>query len=255
MRVYTFGCSFTSYNWPTWADMLIHNAVSLGGIGENWARSGAGNQYIATKIWECNARNEFTNNDWIFVCWSGFTREDRYTDAGWQTPGNFLTAQNIYKNDFIKSWGHPKHYAMRDAMLIKSTQLALSQLNVNHVHWSMQSLETNQHNSALDSFEEVFALYNIQFDSPPMMDFVPFDKSRIKTFWDNLPVFVDGHPLPHEHFNYLKKNIQRKVPWIKNGFTKETLEFIDLWSKKILSTPQPVPLNHTGWNLPTINQW
>jgi len=23
-RIFTFGCSFTEYSWPTWADMILH---------------------------------------------------------------------------------------------------------------------------------------------------------------------------------------------------------------------------------------
>ena len=49
MRIFAFGCSLTQYFYPTWADILIHHYKSEGTtIGENWGRSGAGNQYIST---------------------------------------------------------------------------------------------------------------------------------------------------------------------------------------------------------------
>ena len=38
MRIFTFGCSFTQYHWPTWADILINENICNGGIGENWGR-------------------------------------------------------------------------------------------------------------------------------------------------------------------------------------------------------------------------
>ncbi len=41
MRLITFGCSFTDYSWPTWADII---ARDLDCEYENWAIGGGGNQ-------------------------------------------------------------------------------------------------------------------------------------------------------------------------------------------------------------------
>ena len=43
-RLITFGCSFTDYSWPTWADIIaLDREVEY----ENWAIGGGGNQQIA----------------------------------------------------------------------------------------------------------------------------------------------------------------------------------------------------------------
>ena len=39
--LYTFGCSFTKYVWPTWADLLLSQVD-----GENWGMCGGGNKFI-----------------------------------------------------------------------------------------------------------------------------------------------------------------------------------------------------------------
>ena len=91
MRVFAFGCSLTQYFYPTWADVLIHDYKSKGAtVGENWGRSGAGNQYISTRLWEANTEYNFTKDDVILLQWSSFFREDRYhMGKGWHTPGNY----------------------------------------------------------------------------------------------------------------------------------------------------------------------
>ena len=51
MRTFAFGCSLTQYFYHTWADILIHHYKQEGAtVGENWGRSGAGNQYISTRL-------------------------------------------------------------------------------------------------------------------------------------------------------------------------------------------------------------
>ena len=41
-RAFVFGCSFTQYYWPTWADILGREFNKF----ENWGQCGGGNQFI-----------------------------------------------------------------------------------------------------------------------------------------------------------------------------------------------------------------
>ena len=75
-RLYTFGCSFTNYKWPTWADILSKEFEYF----ENWGRPGAGNSYITNAVVEASIKNKFTKDDTIMIMWSSMTREDRYLD-------------------------------------------------------------------------------------------------------------------------------------------------------------------------------
>ena len=43
-RLFVFGCSFTQYRWPTWADIIAKDNPHLEYF--NTANSGAGNLYI-----------------------------------------------------------------------------------------------------------------------------------------------------------------------------------------------------------------
>ena len=43
-RVFAFGCSFTCYRWPTWADLIGKQCE--GAEFRNYGKSGAGNLFI-----------------------------------------------------------------------------------------------------------------------------------------------------------------------------------------------------------------
>jgi hypothetical protein len=261
MRIWTFGCSFTQFPWPTWADILIKEVEEKKHKGENWGRCGAGNLYIASKIWECNARNKFGPNDWVFVQWSGFTREDRYTGSGWSTPGNIFS-QNVYNDKFVNDWANPKFYALRDCTLITSTRLALAQLGVNQLHWSMMPLtQTNSCNPShkVDDVTEVVNLYDVNLDLPSMMEYLDLldhgeiaAKKRLKTKWRNgEPVLAEWHPTPWEHEKYINECITPRVPWLSNsGISDSTKNFVNQWRERLTNETPPIILDNIGWITP-----
>ncbi len=71
-RLFTFGCSFTNYKWPTWADFIATEYDYY----ENWGKSGAGNYHILSQLFECNQINNFTKNDTVLIMLTSFTRFD-----------------------------------------------------------------------------------------------------------------------------------------------------------------------------------
>jgi hypothetical protein len=83
-KLYTFGCSMTSYSWPTWADILGKEFSDY----ENWGRGSAGNLFIFNSIIECLERKKFTSNDTIVILWSGITRIDYYQLGVWSAAHN-----------------------------------------------------------------------------------------------------------------------------------------------------------------------
>ena len=62
-RLFTFGCSYTSWNWPTWADILALDYEH----SENWGHAGLGNRAIAERVAECHLKNKFTKIDKVIV--------------------------------------------------------------------------------------------------------------------------------------------------------------------------------------------
>jgi hypothetical protein len=131
-RLFTFGCSFTNYLWPTWADIVAEDIPYY----ENWGRQGAGNLYIFNAIMEAHNRHTFTKDDLIIVMWSNKNREDRYVLNNWiVTPGAQL--EKTYGKQWIKKFYDERGYMIRDLALIQATQLFLDTLESDWINMSI----------------------------------------------------------------------------------------------------------------------
>lgn len=86
MKLATFGCSFTSHLYPTWADMLGARFDQH----LNLAQCGSGNRCIATKVFDFCLDGAKDPREWVVIVeWSGFNRWDFPTGIQkWFTPGN-----------------------------------------------------------------------------------------------------------------------------------------------------------------------
>ena len=92
-RLFTFGCSYTSYSWPTWADLLSVDFE----YSENWGLAGVGNRGIAERIAESNVRNKFNSNDTVIVQWSSHLRNDFWHPFSLpERPGTWKTSGSIF---------------------------------------------------------------------------------------------------------------------------------------------------------------
>ena len=96
--LWTFGCSFTKYHWPTWADIILEQAKRSGIDGDNWGMPGVGNLFIAMQVQHAIVKGLLKAGDHAFISWSTLSREDRLVDGKWITPGNIFN-QNTYGNE------------------------------------------------------------------------------------------------------------------------------------------------------------
>ena len=262
MRVFAFGCSLTQYFYPTWADVLIHHYVEEGAtVGENWGRSGAGNQYISTRLWEANTEHKFNKDDIILLQWSSFFREDRYhMGAGWHTPGNF-NANNTNDEAFVvnnyryeNSWDYadPIWATMRDCALISSTHKALENIGCNVIStgfreptegWNELSKEFNTKNKYLE-LEDCRAILekykdDIKTTCPPILNALGFgvDDEFFKTRPTSVPSKnpehlhmsqPEVHPLTHEAAIFIQEHVCK--------LNNKTLEFVETWKQTLTAT-------------------
>lgn len=128
-RLFAFGCSFTMYAWPTYADFLGYEFD----LYENWGFPGLGNRAIAQRIAECHAKNHINKNDTVIVQWTTHTRHDWHTfrtvefkgkrgdairntdEIGWKTKGsifNYMNREVCFDDHWINTFWDEESYFM-----------------------------------------------------------------------------------------------------------------------------------------------
>jgi len=129
-RLFTFGCSYTQYTYPTWAEFLGLEFEHF----ENWGLAGTGCKAIAERVAECHARNNFTKDDIVIVQWSTHLRHDFYTSApvlnrqeNWKTMGSVFSYENrsLYDEKWLATFFMEAGYIMHclNHMLMIQTML------------------------------------------------------------------------------------------------------------------------------------
>jgi hypothetical protein len=141
-RVFTFGCSYTCYAWPTWANLLELEFDEV----HNWGLSGIGNQAIAERVSEANAKFQFTKDDIIIVQWSSHLRNDWWHQDsmpervnGWKTYGSIFNYHNekLYDKKWISTFFYEPAYFMHTLNFISMTQGLLKSTGC---QWYMTSI-------------------------------------------------------------------------------------------------------------------
>lgn len=238
-RLFTFGCSMTYYNYPTWADILGHHYLFF----ENWGRVGQGNAFILTSIIECDKRNHFTPDDDIIVLWSGIDRIDFYQTNAWRSklkayphndpfsccPTGYELMSAAYKSagaaylkeknlnfKFMDWTGNPLNAKI--AELFKQDFDNIQQVKI---EYNKQKLKKTDYNAYQDFLIE---LYNRQSgpDWPTLNQILngkhtvtdPYILKEIEDFkerityhtdWEFNKSVLDPHPLPSQHLEFVKK--------------------------------------------------
>jgi hypothetical protein len=202
-RFFAFGCSMTSYGWPTWADIISQEIPE----SYNYAQSGAGNLFITCQVTEANMRHKFTDTDLVIIMWSSVAREDRYIRGNWLTPGNIYT-QNYYDDKFVNNFADDLGYLLRDINLITLTKSFLDNSPADYYMLNMSPLTISSNDpTSLEKYKLIRLTYKDTFDSI-MPDILTLE---LHGTWPQHPISKEGHqsadyhPSPKQHFGYLNK--------------------------------------------------
>jgi hypothetical protein len=126
-RFFSIGCSFTSYSWTTWPEILaedlgIENFYNLG-------RCGAGNEFMFNRLMQVDQVYDLNENDLVIICWTNICREDRFLGK-WITPGN-IYSQDEYNDEFVKKYYFsPELVLLHDFAFIKASRSLLEHKKV-----------------------------------------------------------------------------------------------------------------------------
>lgn len=161
-RLFTFGCSFTAYDWPTWADILGRQFSYY----ENWGQVGAGNQFIFNSLVECIVNKNVNKDDTVIVMWSSVCREDRYIAGRWETHGNIFN-QQFYNKNFVKNYVDIRGSYIRDLSSIFAVEHMLTNIGCKFYFLSMMPfsmLEWTQPKYNTQEIEDVLNSYKTTID-------------------------------------------------------------------------------------------
>lgn len=231
-RFFAYGCSFTRYAWPTWADILGRNYQEY----YNYGCYGAGNHYIFNALMESDQHHRITKNDLIIIQWSCSSREDRYKDRKWITPGG--VGNNWSRKEIIRFFDF-RGFVIRDLAMIKAAKMFLDKIGCEYYFLSMVPFTTNNMHKELSDSDtsDVEVLYKdvLDFIKPSYEDtFGTFSTRRPLKLYDI--VVHDSHPIPSEHFLYLQETLPHLL-----GNKQYNIEDLDKTLAEIWES------NHHGW--------
>lgn len=203
-RFFAFGCSMTAYWWPTWADIIAKEIPE----SYNFGQSGGGNLFISCQVAEANLKYKFNQDDLVMIMWSGVSREDRYVDKQWLTPGNIYT-QGYYDAKFVDKFVDPRGQLIRDLSLITMCKGMLDSLDITYHMLNMapfvhlQSAKDNNIDNVYDVLKQ-FTLTTAAINT----DIYTLE---LDCQWPQHPISKPGgqtadyHPSPRQHFSYINK--------------------------------------------------
>jgi hypothetical protein len=189
-RIFTFGCSFTEWWCPTWADII---ATDLAIPSQNWGVSGTGNVAIQHRMVECDLKNTFTDDDLILVLWSSWSREDRFRGSQWIAGGSIFN-NDFYDESFVDKYWTEENDTVKNATAIIA---ANKMFNIQYqAHWTDYKI-------TLDDYERLTPTPSskLQYliDALPKKNMIDYSQTE----WNKL--IKDSHPSVLQQLAYAEQ--------------------------------------------------
>lgn len=236
-RFFAFGCSFTYYRWPTWADIIGAEVPMY----ENWGKGAAGNHFIFNSLVEANNKYRFNKDDLVIVCWTSVLREDRYVDGQWLHASN-AQREEVYGKDWMKQFGFEiRGNMIRDYALIDAGQRLLENLDCDWTNFNSIPIVQFDQEKAVKHFGNERDAIDFYFNYQSLLtheDFIlNYDViTKYKHIFRNIsrPMFEivyskdspTFHPSPRQHFTYLDNHLPHNL---QNNID------ISKWEKKVVN--------------------
>lgn len=240
-RVFAFGCSFTRWHHPTWANIISKCCpdAKFYNLGEG----GAGNLFISSRIMQANMKFNFTDTDLVLVMFSTAFREDRWIDGHWRLYGN-LYNQPFYDKKFVHEYTDPVGLIIRDIAIVETAMSYVESLPCDNIMLRAAELDSNEFflkDEIRDRYHERIAqLYNSSKVSklPPALNKPGKFFVRHKEYIDDKgKAYSDQHPWTSDYLNYLQEcNIpltDRAIQYANdaNDIIKNTTMLEDLYTQ------------------------
>lgn len=207
-RVFAFGCSYTHWYHPTWADIIAKCCTNSEFY--NLAEGGGGNLFISSRITQANLKFNFCETDLILVMFSTPFREDRWIENRWRLHGN-IYCQPFYDKKFVQEYTDPVGLILRDLTIVETAityvenlpcdNIMLRAVEMHSFEFTLTDTEQQHHDKLLFLYENS-KVYNL----PPPLYQPGISPLRGKHYTkESGEEFVDTHPWPNDYVEYLTK--------------------------------------------------
>lgn len=221
MRLFTFGCSYTNFFWPTWADII---ATDLDIEYQNWGLSGLGNVGIQSRIVEADMKHRLTPDDMMIVLWSSWSREDRFMCDSWQSGGSVFN-NHFYDDHFINKYWSWENDVVKNSTAIHMTSKAYK--DIIKYQGSMTVFPSITNNSDITPFidklinkfvnlgDPTSRFYRQHLTMPECFSLTEHKNSRFNGRCN------DPHPDVLCHLSYVENTIYPKIGYKLKDSTKQ----------------------------------
>lgn len=240
MNLYIDGCSYSSYYWPSWADLLaMSNSDSY-----NIAESGAGNERIFLNMMH-NLPKFIPGKTKVILQWSSWPRFDHWKPNTfpwrWDAAGN-----RYYVGDFIEknsAWWDDDYLKFKTYHYVKAAAAVLESANIEYYFLTMDNW--SKYKTAKTPYDWHSLITHPKMILHDINDYMANKKFNCYSYfapWES-KVVPDGHPTVEAHLSianhvnrYLNLNIDQTLSDDFSNIHKkitenESLEEIKKFSK------------------------
>ena len=239
-RLFVFGCSYSAYIWPTWADFI--------GIGfeEKWnyAQPGIGNRAIFERLMQAISKHNINANDTVILQWTHHTRHDWHLNRdildrgiGWQTNGSIFMGRNVkfFTREWLQRFFDEESYYMHTLNFMLGAKLALDNIGCDTKYVNLLDFEVfNSEDSMWERYDGVITNLGGKIIATKM--------SKPVTVWEKFPKLA--------HY----KHVYDSIDWLPNMKSWMATHGEDRNYKLIRSVPigpnndpHPVAPNHLAY--------
>jgi len=259
-RLFTFGCSYTEYSYPTWADIL----GSTFSFYKNYGRGGASNYYIMSKFIESNQKHNFTSGDVVYVMFTGFSRftylrkelsksvrddGEYYWHGDWVTNGEI---ENYFRSTKDETTGKLLDSVWTTDLGIYMSYIAIStvraileksgaefrlMLAIDNRDFVNNPKTYSLADDSIEAAKKFYELLDIKYSMDEWRD-DNYDQSD-RVVWDgaweevNCPSKrIDGHPTIKMHYDYIKKYFPHLVNERTDNFVNTEINLLNSASQQ-----------------------
>lgn len=236
-RFFAFGCSFTDYRWPTWADII---GKEFPGNYYNYGGGGASNPMISRSIAEADLVYKLNKEDLVIIVWSDVCREERFQGHICGT-GSVLYNPEVLSSPFLGQL--PLAYYKRDMICIHMASKFLDSIGLHHHMFSTVPLNKTEGTNPINIDDNAKAvlypvaenikqnyldtIYNGNWQNQPTVDI----KCQGK-------IIHDAHPSPSSHLKFLN------TVFPELELSSSTLDYVKYYDNVLASVPDVTDIGH-----------